>query len=45
MEGRCLAIPSLIWEAQLAANVQDESQIHALLTQVERTQEEQKQDK
>lgn len=31
---------SLIWEAQLAANAQDESQIHALLTQVERSQEE-----
>lgn len=31
---------SLIWEAQLAVNAQDEAHIHALLTQVERSQEE-----
>jgi hypothetical protein len=33
---------SLIWEARLAANTQDESQIHALLAQLEQSQEEQK---
>ena len=34
---------SLIWEARLTANTQDEAQNHALLAQLERTQEEQKQ--
>lgn len=32
---------SLIWEARLAVNAQDESLIHTLLAQVEHSQEEQ----
>jgi hypothetical protein len=34
---------SLIWEARLAVNVQDESLIHTLLSRLEHSQEEQKQ--